>query len=54
MSEAEVFRKELEEIVLRFGRWMTFIEIVQYTGLALSILALMLLIGRFIKERRKT
>ncbi len=54
MSEAEVFRKELEEIVIRFNRWMTFIEIVQYIGLALSIVALMLLIGSYIKEMRKT
>ncbi len=49
----DVFRKELEEIVVRFNRWMTFIEIVQYIGLALSITALALLIWKILRERRK-
>lgn len=53
MNEYDIFRQELEEIVIRFNRWMTFIEIVQYIGFALSMLALALLIVRILKERKE-
>lgn len=50
MDEVEILRQQIEAIAVRFGRWMTFIEIVQTIGFVLSMLALALLLVRIRKE----
>lgn len=53
MDEVEILRQQIEAIAVRFGRWMTFIEIVQTIGFVLSMLALALLLVRIRKERKE-
>ena len=53
MTDYQIFYQQIEEIMLRFNRWMTFIEITETAGLVLSITALVLLIVKVRKERKK-
>lgn len=53
MTDYQIFYQQIEEIMLRFNRWMTFIEIVETAGLVLSITALVLLVVKVRKERKK-
>ena len=52
MNDYQIFYDQIAEIAARFNRWMTFIEIVQYTALALSITALVLLIVKVRNDRK--
>jgi hypothetical protein len=53
MTDYQIFYQQIEEIMLRINRWMTFIEIVEITGFVLSITALVLLVIKVRDERKK-
>ena len=53
MTDYQIFYQQIEEIMLRFNRWMTFIEIVEIAGFVLSITALALLVVKVRAERKK-
>ena len=52
MTDYEIWYQQIEEIMLRFNRWMTFIEIIEIAGAVLSITALVLLIIKIRKEQK--
>ena len=51
VNDCEAFRQQIGEILIRFDRWMTFIGIIEWTGFALSMIALALLLMQIRKER---
>ncbi len=51
MSEAELLRQELAELLTRFGRWMAIIETAGWAGFALALAALALLLYRALRQR---
>ena len=53
MTDYQIFYQQIEEIMPRINRWMTFIEIVEITGFVLSITALVLLVIKVRDERKK-
>lgn len=53
MTDYQIFYDQIAEIAARFNRWMTFIEITEIAGLFLSITALIMLLVKIRKDRKR-